>query len=43
MVGFMRNAINFSRDMTTPKLSAAVVVARVLRIPGTLAFPTSAR
>jgi hypothetical protein len=40
MVSVMRNAMNFSRETTTP---VHVVFARVLRIPGTLACPISAR
>jgi hypothetical protein len=39
----MRNAVKLSRDTTTPTQSAAVAIARVLRIPGTLACPIFAR
>jgi len=39
----MRNAVNLPREMKTPMQRAAVASERVLRIPGTLACPTSAR
>jgi hypothetical protein len=39
----MRNAVKFFLDTTTPTRCASVAIVRVLRIPGTLACPTSAR
>jgi hypothetical protein len=39
----MKNAATLSLDTTTPAQCAAVAIVRALRIPGTLACPTSAR
>jgi hypothetical protein len=39
----MNNAATLSLDTTTPARCAVVAIVRVLRIPGTLACPTSAR
>jgi len=39
----MRNTMNLFLDTTTPTHCASVAIVRVLRIPGTLACPTSAR
>ena len=39
----MRNALNLFLDTATPTRCASVAIVRVLRIPGTLACPTSAR
>jgi hypothetical protein len=43
MVGCMQNAMISFRELTPPCRKAAVAIVRVLRIPGTLACPTSAR
>jgi hypothetical protein len=39
----MINAATLFLDTTTPARRAAVAIVRALRIPGTLACPTSAR
>jgi len=39
----MRNEVKRFLDTTTPTRCASVAIVRVLRIPGTLACPTSAR
>jgi hypothetical protein len=43
MVHHMRNALNLFLNTTTPTRCASVAIVRVLRIPGTLACPTSTR
>jgi len=39
----MRNAVTLFLDTTTPTRCASAAIVRVLRVPGTLACPTSTR